>query len=121
MPWWSWILIWLGVVIVLLAVLAAFAAWYWRLVRAVLAESAQLTLMLGRLSRQLEGLSTHEPVPDDAIPAEELQRLRGVWASRLTRQRFRARFAPKRRNVAQRGERARQRAAAHPDARHHLG
>jgi hypothetical protein len=117
MPWWSWVLIWVGAALVLVAVLIAFAVWYWRLAQRIFTETGRLSALLSRLAQQLDGLSRRKPVPDDAIAPDELHRLRAIWASRLGRRRRRADYLPKRRNVAQRGEHARRHAAAHPGPR----
>jgi hypothetical protein len=56
MPWWSWILIWGGLVLVLLAMLALLSWWLFRKAVAVMDELGQLadkTDALGRISDEL--------------------------------------------------------------------
>lgn len=43
MPWWSWVLIWTGLVVLLLAVLIVGALYLWRKLRAATAELERLS------------------------------------------------------------------------------
>lgn len=49
MQWWMWWCLWTAVVVVLFIVLAAFAAWYWSLLKALFREAAAVMPMLERL------------------------------------------------------------------------
>ncbi|MCI1207182.1 MAG: hypothetical protein LKF98_02760 [Microbacteriaceae bacterium] len=117
MPWWSWILIWAGLGLALLAVLAGFLWWYWTLVRGILGSALPLFPLLERLTAQLSGLAEHRPIPDTTMAPSELQRLRAVWRARLVRQQRRRARTPKRLNLARRGEHARRHAVASPGPR----
>jgi hypothetical protein len=66
MPWWSWILIWGGLVLALLAMLALLSWWLFRKAVAVMHDLGELvdkTEALGRLSDQLADTDTSSVVP----------------------------------------------------------
>ncbi|WP_108251798.1 hypothetical protein [Planctomonas deserti] len=66
MPWWSWILIWGGLVLALLAMLALMAWWLFRKAVAVMDELGRLaekTEALSRMSATLAGDDTADFVP----------------------------------------------------------
>ncbi|KAB1644157.1 hypothetical protein [Gulosibacter chungangensis] len=54
MPWWSWVLIWVGLVVLLLAVLVVGAIWLWRKLNAVLPEIERLDLIQQELAEVAE-------------------------------------------------------------------
>ena len=61
MPWWSWVLIWTGLVLVLLATLALLALWLFRKGQALLAEVARFE----ELQSQLEARASELVEPYD--------------------------------------------------------
>ena len=66
MPWWSWILIWGGLVLALLAMLALLSWWLFRKAVGVLDELGRLTEkteMLSRMSDELEDVEAPRFVP----------------------------------------------------------
>jgi hypothetical protein len=66
MPWWSWILIWGGLVLALLAMLALLSWWLFRKAVGVMEELGQLaakTEVLGRMSDELADASDPDFVP----------------------------------------------------------
>lgn len=56
MPWWSWLLIWTGLVLVLLAVLAVSAWWLFRKLIALQSELSNLGELLEQLQARAEEL-----------------------------------------------------------------
>ncbi|MGO1544312.1 MAG: hypothetical protein ACTHXA_08215 [Gulosibacter sp.] len=55
MSWWSWVLIWTGLVVLLIAVLVIGALWLWRKLTALMPEIDRLQLLneeLGRLAEE---------------------------------------------------------------------
>jgi hypothetical protein len=66
MPWWSWILIWGGLVLALIAMLALLSWWLFRKAVGVMDELGRLadkTEMLGRMSDQLVEADASDFVP----------------------------------------------------------
>ena len=66
MPWWSWILIWGGLVLALLAMLALLSWWLFRKAVGVMEELGRLaekTEALGRMSDQLADTADADVVP----------------------------------------------------------
>jgi hypothetical protein len=66
MPWWSWILIWGGLVLALLAMLALLSWWLFRKAVGVMDELGQLaekTEVLGRMSDELAAADGPDFVP----------------------------------------------------------
>lgn len=67
MPWWSWVLIWTGLVLVLLVVLALCAVSLYRKVMALLAEFETLQQLLDEQAAVAEALVAPVPDPESAI------------------------------------------------------
>lgn len=62
MPWWSWVLIWGGLVVLLLAVLIVGGIWLWRKLSAVMPEVERLELIQRELAELAEqSVAPYEP------------------------------------------------------------
>ena len=72
MPWWSWILIWGGLVLALLAMLALLSWWLFRKAVAVMDELGQLADKTEALSRMSATLADEDAV--EFVPAVLLER-----------------------------------------------
>jgi len=83
MPWWSWILIWGGLVLALLAMLVLMAWWLFRKAVGVLDELGQLAEKTELLSRMSDELTDVETAP--FVPAVLLDRA-AVAAQRSARE-----------------------------------
>lgn len=83
MPWWSWILIWAGLVLVLLGVLAWCALRLYRKAMALAGEADELQTLLDELAARAEALAAHEPPAENAVT-------RGAAAVERDRARIRA-------------------------------
>lgn len=83
LPWWSWVLIWTGLVLVLLVVLAVLALRLWRKATALLGEADELQRLLDELGARADALVAPAAVPENAIT-------RGIAAVDLDRSRIRA-------------------------------
>jgi type II secretory pathway component PulJ len=79
MPWWSWILIWGGLVLALLAMLALMAWWLFRKAVGVMEELGQLAEKTELLSRMSDELADADAAP--FVPAVLLDRA-GLAAQR---------------------------------------
>jgi len=67
MPWWSWILIWGGLVLALLAMLALLSWWLFRKAVGVMEELGQLAEKTEALGRMSEQLAEDEPGFEPAV------------------------------------------------------
>ena len=83
MPWWSWVLIWAGLVLVLLVVLAWCALRLSRKAVALAGEADELQTLLDELAARADELVRHEPPAENAVT-------RGAAAVELDRARIRA-------------------------------
>lgn len=83
MPWWSWVLIWAGLVLVLLVVLALCALQLWRKARGLMEEADELQRLLDELAARADALAAPAGPPENAIT-------RGLGAVELDRARIRA-------------------------------
>lgn len=98
MPWWSWVLIWTGLVLVLLATLAILGVHLYRKAMALMAEVGRLSDLQAQLAEQADAVvKPYEPVPNAIVRGQaqvELER-RGLRAIRYARsaQRREARIA----------------------------
>jgi len=98
MPWWSWVLIWVGLVLALVAVLVLGAIWLWR-------KLMRLADDLGTLADQAAVL---EQVTDEAPPRSVPAVLRDIEQVRRERSvRVARRYERKRVRRQRRLERAR--------------
>ena len=67
MPWWSWVLIWVGLVLVLLAVLGALGYWLFRKVVLLQGELAKFEVLLEAFEQRAQTLVSFTPPRSNAI------------------------------------------------------
>ncbi|PPG29283.1 hypothetical protein [Pseudoclavibacter sp. RFBB5] len=67
MPWWSWVLIWVGLVLVLLAVLGALGYWLFRKVVLLQGELAKFEVLLEAFEQRAQTLVSFTPARSNAI------------------------------------------------------
>ena len=107
MPWWSWVLIWTGLVVLLLAVLGYGAYWLWQKLQAALTELERLE----ELRSEFEALAM-ERVPEYA--PRQVSLLRNLMAVRAERE-AEAEAAEERREARRERKLARAHALTHAD------
>lgn len=73
MPWWSWVLIWVGLVLVLLATLALIALWLYRKLMALLAEFERLSEVQEELVARAEALVAPYEARQPAVARDRAQ------------------------------------------------
>ncbi|MDJ1370138.1 hypothetical protein [Gulosibacter molinativorax] len=78
MPWWSWVLIWGGLVVLLLAVLVVGGFWLWRKLAAVMPEIDRL----GLIQQELADLAEQSTVPYEPRKTAVLRPAYAVAAER---------------------------------------
>lgn len=78
MPWWSWVLIWVGLGVLLLAVLVVGGIWLWRKLSALMPEIERLDL----IQRELAELAEQATVPYEPRRAASLRPAREVFDER---------------------------------------
>ncbi|WP_424465535.1 hypothetical protein [Pseudoclavibacter helvolus] len=67
MPWWSWILIWVGLVLILLGVLGALGYWLFRKAVLLQGELASLEVLLEAFEQRAQTLVSFTPPRSNAI------------------------------------------------------
>lgn len=81
MPWWSWVLIWGGLVVLLVTVLVVGAIWLYRKGASVLAELERLDTLTAAAQEQLV---TNQPERHESKAAAMLRPMAEVRADRRT-------------------------------------
>ncbi|NQX27451.1 hypothetical protein HQQ81_08820 [Microbacteriaceae bacterium VKM Ac-2854] len=76
MSWWSWILIWLGLALLLLGVLAFFGLRLFRKGMALLRQTEELTAKMARLTDYAEAESVRRNPSAILVPYEQVYRRR---------------------------------------------
>lgn len=76
MTWWSWILIWLGLTLALLGMLALFAVSLFRKGTALLRQLEDLTAKMARLTEYAEAEPVRRAPPAILVPYEQVHRRR---------------------------------------------
>lgn len=100
MPWWSWILIWVGLVLILIAMLVLIARWLYRKLLALEAELSRLQSLLDELEARADALVTETEL---ARPAVVRDRDEVVAEHRALRRTVDARKADRRAKRVQHG------------------